>query len=141
MKLRYVYDQFLPSRDTDTEQVLNTIAALGRRGVDVELVVPEPPAGAVDPDVLRDYYQVRGPFAVRTAPVSLARVRPLQRTVHGFRGARVSGSHDVLYTRNLHAVALGLAHGHRVAYEHFRPWSDQYPPLEPVLRAMFRHPS
>jgi glycosyltransferase involved in cell wall biosynthesis len=142
MKIRYVYDQILPSRDTDTEQVLNTIAALARRGVEVELVVPRlPERPTPDAAALRTYYQVSGPFQVRSEPASERWIRPLQKTIHGFRASRSSGEADLVYTRNLHAVAFGLRFGHRVAYEHFRPWADQYPPIEPALRAMFRHPN
>lgn len=140
MKIRYVYDQFLPSRDTDTEQVLNTVTALGRRGVEVELVIPRNAERPVDAEALRSYYQVRGPFSISEETAGLGVSRPLQKTLHGFRGSRHRTREDVLYTRNLHAVAWGLYFGHRVVYEHFRPWADQYPPLEPVLRAMLRHP-
>lgn len=141
MKIRYVYDQLLPSRDTDTEQVLNTISALGRRGVEIELVVPSAGGATVDADALRSYYQVRGPFRVSSRGALFGSVRPIQKTIHGLRGAREPRDEDLVYTRNLHAVGFGLAFGHRVAYEHFRPWADQYPPMEPALRAMFRHPN
>jgi glycosyltransferase involved in cell wall biosynthesis len=57
------------------------------------------------------------------------------------RAARTTNDADLIYTRNLHAVAFGLRFGHRVAYEHFRPWADQYPALEPSLAWMFRHPN
>jgi glycosyltransferase involved in cell wall biosynthesis len=32
-----------------------------------------------------------------------------------------------------------LRAGRPVVYEHFRPWGDQYPPLQPVLRHVLRH--
>lgn len=141
MHLRYVFDEILPSTETDTEQVINTIAALGRRGVDVELMIPRArPSSPLTHDELCAYYQVQGPFRVVELPALSRRYRPLQKAMHSVRAARVKDNFDVWYTRNLSSVAAGLARGHRVAYEHFRPWPDQYPPLEPVLRQMMRHP-
>lgn len=139
MKVRYIYDQLLPSRDTDTEQVLNTVTALGRRGVDVELVIPSPEGVPPDTQAIRDYYQVKGPLTLASEPVARLGNRPLQKAIHGYRAAKRRETADLVYTRNLHAVAFGLRAGYRVAYEHFRPWADQYPPLEPVLKSLFEH--
>mgnify|MGYP002813513756 FL=1 len=48
-------------------------------------------------------------------------------------------SADLIYTRNLPTAWRFLGAGHRVVYEHFRPWGDQFPPLQPILRAVLRH--
>lgn len=142
MKIRYVYDQLLPSRDTDTEQVLNTVSALGLRGVNVTLAVPQlPNTPPVQPEALRSYYQVGGPFQVELLPALVGAPRPVQKAAHGLRASRASADADLTYTRNLHAVAFALKFGQRVVYEHFRPWADQYPPMEPLLVWMFRHPN
>lgn len=142
MHVRYVYDQLLPSRDTDTEQVLSTVSALGRRGVDVTLAIPQlPQAPLVDAQALRAYYQVKGPFTVDHSPALTGVARPIQKTAHGLRATRAEYHADLVYTRNLHAVAFALWFGQRVVFEHFRPWADQHPAIEPALFWMFRHPN
>jgi glycosyltransferase involved in cell wall biosynthesis len=104
-------------------------------------MVPQARAGSsLTHDELCHYYQVEGPFRVLEVPALSGRFRPLQKAAHSAQAARVPGAFDVWYTRNLSSVAAGLAAGHRVVYEHFRPWPDQYPPLEPLLRGMMRHP-
>jgi hypothetical protein len=44
---------------------------------------------------------------------------------------------DLVYTRNLLGAWRNARAGRRIA-EHFRPWGDQYPPLQPFL-ALLRH--
>jgi glycosyltransferase involved in cell wall biosynthesis len=140
LSLRYAYDELLPTTATDAEQVLCTVSALARRGVGVELVVPSP-RGNPHPtvEVLSAYYQVEGPFTVRALDSHFDRSRPLQKAAHAVSAMRFGGHFDVLYTRNLAALATGLAAGHPVAYEHYRPWPDQYPLLRPLLRRLMCH--
>lgn len=141
MKIRYVFDEIVPSTQTDTEQVLNTVSALGRRGIGVELLIPRrngcPTRTA---DELREYYQLEGEFEVRELPARITPVRPLEKAAHSVQALSTMEPVDVWYTRNLSSIAAGLLGGYRVAYDHFRPWSDQYPPMEPVLRALMLHP-
>jgi hypothetical protein len=69
VRILYAFDEILPSTATDTEQVVNTVAALARSGVSVELRLPRmggrpaPTAAA-----LRRYYQVEGNFSVAEFP-------------------------------------------------------------------------
>jgi len=141
MRLTYVYDEHLPSTATDTEQVNNTAAALARLGVDVELIVPRrAKTEPVTPERLANYYQLEGAFRVRQVPASLSSVRPLEKVMHAWRGVAAVGPTELVYTRNLPILQAALRARHRVIFEHYRPWPDQHPPLEPWLRAMLRHP-
>ena len=67
MKIAYVFDRPLPARQTDSEQALQTIAALSRRGAEVCLVLP---ANGAAPSAreLAAHYQVTGDFEVVYAP-------------------------------------------------------------------------
>ena len=38
---------------------------------------------------------------------------------------------DLVYTRNLGVLTACLARGLPTAFEHYRPWGDQFPPLHP----------
>ena len=141
VRLSYVYDQILPSVDTDTEQVLNTVAALGRRGVEIELVVPAPPqAPRLGARELADHYQVSASFEVRAIPARLAGRRPLQKAVFAAEALSLGApaADRLIYTRNLAVLGAAVAARRQVAYEHYRPWPDQVPPLQPLLRWWLR---
>jgi glycosyltransferase involved in cell wall biosynthesis len=141
LSIRYIFDERLPSNETDTEQVLNTIAALTRRGVEVELVIPEVLGREQTVEALRSHYDVDGEFRLTTLPGRCEFNRPLHKLAHSLQAASRTLQPDaIIYTRNLSTVASALAAGHRVVYDHFRPWPDQYPPLEPLLRWAMGHP-
>lgn len=142
MKILYAYDTPMPDTGADTEQVVNNVAALARAGHTMGLLLPGRMTGPGDPAVLRDYYHVTGEFALDL----------LHWKYHGIRGpekwsfALRAPSHpaaiaaDLVYTRNLPGAWSMLRAGKQVVYEHFRPWGDQIPPLQPFLRSVLRHP-
>ena len=143
LRLNYVFDEILPSSATDTEQVINTVAALAQRGHHIVLSLPHLRGRPVPTaSRLREYYQVQGSFEVTTMPTRMDRFRPLQKASHAWRASSLDAARhaDAVYTRNLAALQSALARGYRVFYEHFRPWPDQYPPLVPWLRSMLRNP-
>ncbi|MCB9730110.1 MAG: glycosyltransferase [Deltaproteobacteria bacterium] len=143
MRLVYAFDNVLPSRQTDGEQLVRSVDALSRRGVQVTLLLPQAP-NAAEPTArsLRDYYRVDGPFEVLAYPGSTAPTRPLQQVAHARRAvARARAlAPDLVYTRNLPMLHAGLSAGLPTAFEHYRPWGDQFPPLQPLLRRAMRHP-
>lgn len=47
---------------------------------------------------------------------------------------------DLVYTRNLWIAWAALSAGQRVAFDHYRPWPDQVPPLRPWIRRMMCNP-
>ncbi len=143
LQILYASDQIMPSSAADTEQAVNTVAALGRRGVEVHLVLPRR-AGTrpVDAGVLRHYYQVTGLFTVSQIDTSFDGIRWARNAAHAAKVAwRFPAGHfDLVYTRNIPALGAALFRGYRVAYDHFRPWPDVYPPLRGPLRVLMRHP-
>ena len=142
LRILYVYDAFMPDTGADTEQVVNTVAALSRQGLSLELLLPGRTTGPGDSGALRDYYQVRGEFAVHLLRGRYHALRGFEKWSHALRATRhpAVASADLIYTRNLPAASSFLRAGHRVVYEHFRPWGDQHPPLQPFLRHILRHP-
>lgn len=144
LRLYYVFDEILPSTATDTEQVVNTVAALARRGHQVVLGLPHMEGRTVPTSSrLREYYQVRGTFDVTTVPTHMDRVRPLQKAFHAWQATRLDASRhaDAMYTRNLPALHAAVSRGQPVFYEHYRAWPEQYPPLVPWLRWMLLNPT
>lgn len=143
MHILYLYDALLPGTGADTEQVVNTVAALSRQGLSLSLLLPGARSGPGDAEALRRYYQVRGEFRVELLRYRYHGLRGLEKWSHALRAARhpLVAAADLVYTRNLPAAWSVLRAGRRVVYEHFRPWGDQHPPLQPVLRHILRHPN
>lgn len=142
MRITYVFDVPLPDTGADTEQVVNTTSALARRGHALTLLVPGPADGPGDAGTLREYYHVSGGFALRHLRHRYRGLRLFEKWSHALRARRdpALAESEVVYTRNLPAAGLLLRAGFAVVYEHFRPWGDQVPPLQPYLRWVLRHP-
>jgi glycosyltransferase involved in cell wall biosynthesis len=142
VRILYSYDSPLPNTGADTEQVVNTVAALARRGVEMGLLLPGPASGQDDGRELREYYQVQGDFTVHRLRWKYHGLRAPEKWSHALRAAHHPAvrAADLAYTRNLPGAWCLLRAGHRVVYEHFRPWGDQFPPLRPWLRRLLRHP-
>lgn len=143
MHIVYLYDAILPDTGADTEQVVNTVAALSRQRMTLTLLVPGAASGPGDSEALKQYYQVQGTFGVERLKYRYHGLRGFEKWSHALRSAQhplVAGA-DLVYTRNLPAAWSLLRAGRRVVYEHFRPWGDQHPPLQPFLRHVLRHPN
>jgi glycosyltransferase involved in cell wall biosynthesis len=129
MRIAYVFDQLLPRTAADTEQVISTASALGRCGVDVDLVLPRARgAEAIDAAALGRWYDVEPNFTVQTVSSVYPAHRGLEKLGHALVGAAAHATRtaDVVYTRNI-PVLLALLTSARqpVVYEHFRPWPTQ----------------
>jgi glycosyltransferase involved in cell wall biosynthesis len=142
MRITYVFDVPLPDTGADTEQVVNTVSALARRGHALTLLVPGAADGPGDAGQVREYYHVPGEFTVQHLRLRYRGLRLFEKWSHALRACRHPAVQEaeVVYTRNLPAAGALLRAGYRVAYEHFRPWGDQVPPLQPYLRWVLRHP-
>lgn len=144
LRIAYLFDRPLPATETDSEQAVKTVAALARRGVDVTLVLPRGPGGkAAGVDELRSYYRVEGDFQVEHLSAPLARWQEPRKIDHArraLRSSRAAQRADLIYTRNFPTL-FGAAAGRRpFAYETYRPWFDQFPPLRLPFRAAMRRP-
>jgi starch synthase len=138
LRIVYAFDNRVPSPQADTEQLVNNLAALSRRGLPVTLLLPRLD-GEHAADDIRRFYGVEGSFDVSYFG-SMRRPRVVQKLWSAVAVALRKESSDLLYTRNL-PVALGaLLRGDTVVYETYRPWPDHYPVLRPLLRRMFRSP-
>src|SRR5690606_14593824 len=144
MRMAYLFDRPLPAKETDSEQVMKTVAALSRRGVDVTLVLPRKPAarGSVRNGVrssaqdrteeLKDYYQVQGSFAVHELPNAASRASTPRKWLHARNALRYARelNVDLVYTRNFPTLFCAPGQPLPFAYETYRPWADQFSPLK-----------
>lgn len=135
MRLTYVFDRPLPATETDSEQVMQTAAALSRHGVDVTLVLPCASGKAPDEDAIKAYYKVQGSFRIEGFAQPFMMQSDARKLYHAlFARKRAQGS-DLLYTRNFPALFAAARAEMPFAYETYRPWFDQFRVLRPLFRA------
>jgi glycosyltransferase involved in cell wall biosynthesis len=129
MRIAYVFDQLLPRTAADTEQVVSTVSALGKAGVDVDLVLPRARGVApVDAAALGKWYDVEPNFTVHTIGSVYPAHRGLEKAGHAVAGALAEATRhaDLVYTRNIPVLLALLARARQpIVYEHFRPWPTQ----------------
>ena len=144
MHIAYATDQVLPRTATDAEQLVATVAAFGRSGADVDLLMPAHAwRAAPSAEALASFYEVTPSFHVVPVRGAVPTFRGLEKVVHGAAVARSqrAQSADVLYTRNLPTVWAALRWGTApVVYETYRPWPDQRPRRTPFFQRLFEHP-
>lgn len=153
MRIAYVFDPLLPQTETDTEQALNTVTALGKRGADVVMYLPRPNlSSSSSAEELRSYYRLeKAPAVVFQRSVykipemrvgSVAPSRAIEKVGHAVRTLfnRELRDFDVVYTRNIPIAIAALVGGHKVMYETYRPWPEQYPAMKQLFAQMMSHP-
>lgn len=134
MRISYLFDRPLPANETDSEQVIHTVSALARAGAEVRLVLPTRPGVAPDVDAIRAHYCVRGDFCIEGVAQPVLGQDEARKLWHAlFARTRAAGS-DVLYTRNFPTLFAAARADQPYAYETYRPWFDQLPPLAPAFR-------
>lgn len=141
MRITYVFDRPLPATETDSEQAVQTIAALARRGARVRLVLPASAKHRPDADAIRSYYCVQGDFEVEgvlSPALGLSDPRKLWHAL--FARARAADA-DLLYTRNFPTLFAAAFAEKPYAYETYRPWFDQLRPLAPAFRRALSRPN
>ncbi len=134
MKILFAYENPLPNTQEDAEVFITTAKYLARLAPGSTLHVPlvratdrataEALAGT---QVLRAWAPSR-PAALRHFFCGLT--LPLRKA---FREA------DIVYTRNLWVASLALLFGRKVAFDHYRPWPAQLPPLQGLIHRLFCH--
>lgn len=141
-RILFSYENLLPTSQADAEVVLNTAGALAGRGHDVTISVPAPPDLSPDFEAeVLDYYGIRTPLRITPAP-SFTENIVLQHAYHALRFPEhpMFADADFIYARNPVVVMRALQRGQRVLMDHYRPWGDQFPPLQPMFRRFMSHP-
>ena len=135
MKVLFAFENPLPSREADAEVFVTTARYLAPLLSQAWLHVPLPSATQSDAiEKLAGMPVVRaraplGPAALRHFCCGLTLVWRRE-----FREA------DLVYTRNVWITWIATAFGKRVAFDHYRPWPDQIPPLRFLLYRLNGNP-
>jgi glycosyltransferase involved in cell wall biosynthesis len=141
VRIAYLFDRPLPATETDSEQAVNTLAALARRGHHVQLIVPGGQSRATAA-ALRGYYQVAGDFEVISQPNPLRVWSTGRKWWHAWCTTQLPllREVDLVYTRNFPTLFLAARAGRPFAYETYRNWMDQFSVLRPAFRRVMAHP-
>lgn len=141
-RILFSYENLLPTEEADAEVIFNTASALAGRGHEVVICVPAPPdlQPGFEREVL-DYYGIETPLRITPMP-SLTKNIALQHVYHAMRLPEhpAFADADFVYARNPIVVMRALQANQRVLMEHYRPWGDQFPPLQPIFRRFMTHP-
>lgn len=141
-KILFSYENLVPSSQADAEVVFNTAGALAARGHRAVLATPAPP-GLSDAfaSEVRDYYGLSPELRITPVP-SFTRNIAAQHAYHAWRlpSHPAFADADFIYARNPVVVMSALRAGQRVLMDHYRPWGDQFPPLQPIFRQFMTHP-
>jgi glycosyltransferase involved in cell wall biosynthesis len=141
-RILFSYENLLPTTEADAEAILNTAGALAKRGHDAMVAVPAPPGitTGFEREVL-DYYRIDAPLRITPMP-SFTKSLAFQHVYHAMRFPEhpAFANADFIDARNPIVVMRALQAGQRVLMDHYRPWVDQFPPLQPVFRTFMNHP-
>ena len=127
MRIGYIWARPIPSRETDTQQVMKTVDALSAEGAELDLIVPESrrmralglPAFEAE---LRAFYSLRAPLRL----VPIRGVEPsryeVERPVHSLLSTLrlPRGRYDAIYSRSRSTTVLGALRGAPVVFETYR---------------------
>ena len=145
LRLAHVTHWLLPSNDTATIQLIQTLSALAELGVDAELYSPRRPWRRRPPAALQSalvrHYGVSCGFAPHELPSSLPGLPGLSRLLHATLAVRATPpSPAVLHTRDLETAWLGVKAGRRVLFETFKVWTRSSSLHRTRLQRLARQP-
>ncbi len=125
MKILFAFENPLPSPEADAEVFITTAKYLAPLTEQCWLHVPASDRAGCE----AAGRQAQMPAIRAWAPTRSAALR------HLFCGLTLVlrkqfYEADLIYTRNLWVAWLAVTFGQRVAFDHYRPWPDQVPPLQ-----------
>ncbi len=148
MRIACVTDEPLPSLDTATVQVVQTLSALARAGARVDLYLPVPLRGPrPDPDALKaalvQRYATTCGFDIHLLPGTVSKVRAIDKPAQAALAFLESTDrrYDLLYSRLVLPMLGALGRRRPVLFETYRPLIRQFPLTRWPFRIAARRPS
>jgi len=125
MKILFSFENPLPSTEADAEVFLTTARYLAPLTTQSWLHIPSPNrAGCTAVAALAGMPTTRAAAPIRPAALRHLLCGLTLVLRREFRRA------DLVYTRSLWVAWLAVLFGQRVAFDHYRPWPHQIPPLQ-----------
>ena len=141
-RILFSYENLLPTTQADGEVFLSTAGALAARGHEAIVATPRPPEAtdSFEREVL-EFYGIDSPLKISAVP-SFTKNLALQHLYHALHLPEhpAFARADFIYARNPVVVMRSLQAGQRVLMDHYRPWGDQFPALQPMFRRFMNHP-
>ncbi len=139
MKILYINDQIFPCKDTDAEQIMQTVSSLSENSADVELLLPEKwgEKNRLTTEVLEEYYQLKVNCKLSFFKSCFPSFRFFEKYGHAFVSAVLKDvkDFDIIYTRNLPTLVAFIIFSKKpVIYETFRNWPDQLFFMKPLFK-------
>lgn len=141
MRIAYIWARPIPSRETDTQQVLKTVDALLAEGVEIELIIPRTffmmryGMESFEQKV-HDFYGLKRKPKFKTImgvePSRLDLERPVHSLLACIRLPFVD--YDVVYTRSRSTTVLCAIIGQKVVFETYRTLGTDNPLLVRLLK-------
>ncbi len=135
MRILFTFENPLPSAEADAEVFVTTARYLAPLTSGSWLHVPAANAAGLEAaGKLAEMPTVRA-----HAPISPAAWRHFccGLTLPFRKEFRLA---ELVYTRNLWIAWMAILFGQRVVFDHYRPWPDQIPPLQPLLYRLLCNP-
>jgi glycosyltransferase involved in cell wall biosynthesis len=143
MKICILSDEHYPHTGADTIVIVNTAAALGAAGADVELMVPRLWRGQRSAEDIMDHYGVGATFRLTRIPSwpPPERKLRLEKLAHGLAGPLVATlkKADVIHSRDLLPLLVAHATGRPWSFETYRRHAEEKPWLPGVTRRLGLH--
>lgn len=140
MKICMLSDEHYPYTGADTIVIMNTAAALGAAGAEVELLVPRLFSGHMDAEAVMAHYGVAPTFTLtrlRSWPFTERRLR-LEKLTHGVAGpvAAAFKKADVIHSRDMIPLMLANVMSRPWSFETYRRHAEETPWLTKLTRFM-----
>jgi glycosyltransferase involved in cell wall biosynthesis len=138
MKICILSDEHYPHTGADTIVIINTAAALGAAGADVELITPRLWRGHESAEEIMDHYGVGPTFRLTRLPSwppPERRLR-LEKLAHGLAGPLYATLKraDVIHSRDLLPLLVAHAAGRPWSFETYRRHAEEKPWLPGITR-------
>ncbi len=148
LRICLINDDLYPSRWTNTQQTVKTAAGLAH-DAEVELVLPRMwdvffTSHERRLAQLSDFYGVSPKFGLtQLAGWPASKLRIPEKLVHGILAPIYAAyaDHDVIYSRNVLPMLVGLAMGKPVVWESHRVLKKHYKGSYAAIKALMRHPN
>jgi glycosyltransferase involved in cell wall biosynthesis len=139
-RIAYLTKVDLLSDDAAAAQIVQTASALVQAGAALDLFCPVRPGASLTTAELRERYRAECGFALRPLPTASSnpRLTHLRHAVAAARAAR--DKYDLIHTRDVENVLLGLRNGNRVLFETYRTPDGRNPLVRKLLRRAFDDP-
>lgn len=146
LKIAYISDERFPSFHTDTQQVIKNIDALGRLGMEVDLIQPRLWSHlrknvSTRKKEICHYYNVEGCFNLKDILLWPASDLRIEKFTHGLAAPFKTklGNYDLVYTRNIIPLLVASRLGFPVLFETYRALPHTDPWVWRLVKMAFRH--